>query len=270
MAVQVQVQRHHRRTVSFVVIVSHIKQKPPSYCIIINNKRHRRVLFSSYSNKIKKKRLSVIMKSLLVVCSLLHAASTAWAFVPAATFVPRAGLIHGTLSSSSSALFLASSTSSSTSTAVDFLKNLLESLSGPDGGKKLLEASSDKWKKSIYEAVGAPYPKADPANVAKALTDAMGRAENQFAILMGKAEDFVAVFPSDPVEYPDETPATSWVEVRLREKTNDELLVTMGVQMTQDSSSSINNGWLISSIDWEDFRDQFYPGLSGREWLRAF
>jgi hypothetical protein len=207
--------------------------------------------------------------------------ASCWAYVPAATscvrsFVPRSTASSSSSSSSSSALYLSSrgtTSSSSTSTAVDFLKNLLESLSesGPDGGQKLLEASSDKWKQSIYEAVGAPYPKADPAIVAKALTDAMSRPDNQFAILMGKAQDFVAVFPSDPVEYPDETPATSWVEVRLREKSSDELLVTMGVQMTQDSSKmNINNGWLISSIDWEDFRDQFYPGLSGREWLRAF
>jgi len=92
----------------------------------------------------------------------------------------------------------------------------------------------------------------------------MSKPDNQFAILLGKAEDYVTVFPSDPVEYGD---GTSWVEVRLRDAKDDELLVTMGVQLQQRESEG---QWLVSKLDWQGFRDQFYPGLSGREWLRAF
>lgn len=142
----------------------------------------------------------------------------------------------------------------------DNLKDLLEGLDGPDGGQKLLEASSKAWKDAIYAAVGAP----DTANqqmVAKALQDAMSQSDNQFAILMGNAETFEANFPSDPVI--DEK--TAWVECRLRKVPEDELLVTMGINLELE-----DNQWRIRSLDWQDFRDAFYPGLSGREWLRAF
>ena len=89
----------------------------------------------------------------------------------------------------------------------------------------------------------------------------MRNPDNQFAILMGEADDFDAEFPSEPVEYDD---STSWCEVRLRSPTDNELLVTMGVSMV------LEDGWKISALDWQDFRDKFYPGMSGREWLRAF
>ena len=141
------------------------------------------------------------------------------------------------------------------------LKALLEGLDGPDGGPKLLQASSPKWRKAILEALGAPIT-ADESNVAKALQHAMSRENNQFAILMGKEEKFVAQFPSDFVM----DDKTCWAEVQLRDRDSDELLVTMGVSLNRDEDGS----WKISALDWQDFRDAYYPGLSGREWLRAF
>ena len=89
----------------------------------------------------------------------------------------------------------------------------------------------------------------------------MSKSDNQFAILTGNAEKFEANFPSDPVI--DEN--TAWVECRLRQVPEDELLVTMGINLELE-----DNEWRIRSLDWQDFRDAFYPGLSGREWLRAF
>ena len=147
---------------------------------------------------------------------------------------------------------------SATATPVvtDYVKDLMEHLDG----KRLLESSSDSWRKAIFEAVGAPAT-ADEAVVAKALGDAMARPDNQFALLM--TDSFVATFPSDPVDYED---GTCWVECQLRDKQSDQLLVDMGVQLV----AGANGQWLISSLDWQDFRDEFYPGLSGREWLRAF
>ena len=156
-----------------------------------------------------------------------------------------------------------SSSSSTTASATDFLKQLLPSLSAGNGGQKLLAASSDSWRSAIFKAVGAPET-ANKEIVAKALQDAMSKADNQFAILMGKAEPFVATFPSDVVDYRDD--GTAWVECRLRHVDTDDLLVTMGIDIQQTE----NGEWLISSLDWQDFRDQFYPGLSGREWLRSF
>ena len=149
----------------------------------------------------------------------------------------------------------------SANTAVDFLQTLLSDL--PNGAGALLENSALGWRTAIYQAVGAPSS-ADEKIVAKALTDAMSKSDNQFAILMGKAEPFVAAFPSDPVDYQE---GASFVEVQLREAKSDELLVTMGIQLTQRET---DGQWLVAKLDWQDFRDEFYPGKSGREWLRAF
>lgn len=147
------------------------------------------------------------------------------------------------------------------------LKQLLEHLQdGPDGGAKLLAASSPSWQNAIHKAVGAPDDAPDGL-VAKALHDAMSRPNNQFAILMGNHDDnqdFEAVFPSDPVV--DAEAGTVWVECQLRElQPQDELLVTMGISLVK-----VDNDWKIDELQWQDFRDAFYPGLSGREWLRAF
>lgn len=152
-----------------------------------------------------------------------------------------------------------------TSTATDFLKELIPSLARGDGGSQLLGASSDSWRAAIFEAVGASDATMDEAVVATILQDAMSKSDNQFAILMGKAEQFVATFPSDVVDYKND--GTAWVECRLRNVDTDELLVTMGISVVQRGGGG---GWLISSLDWQDFREQFYPGLSGREWVRAF
>ena len=146
------------------------------------------------------------------------------------------------------------------------LKQLLEHLQdGSDGGAKLLAASSPSWQAAIHAAVGAPDT-ADDGLVAHALQEAMARPHNQFAILMGNHDDnadFEAVFPSDPVV--DAENKTVWVECQLRELPKDELLVTMGISLVE-----VNGEYKIDELQWQDFRDAFYPGLSGREWLRAF
>ena len=155
------------------------------------------------------------------------------------------------------------SSSSTTSSAVDFLQTLLQDLVTASDATSLIENSSHGWRTAIYEAVGAPAS-ADAKQVSKTLTNAMSKTDNQFAILLGKAEEFVANFPSDTVDYQD---GQAFVEVQLRDKTSDELLVTMGLQLEQRAS---DQQWCVAKLDWQDFRETFYPGLSGREWLRAF
>lgn len=151
------------------------------------------------------------------------------------------------------------------------LKVLLEHLDGPDAGVKLWEASSLPWQAAIREAVGAK-PTTDAAKVARALHEAMARPNNQFAILMrrdcgpptSQASRFEATFPSDVVCLDD---STCWVECRLRDVDTDKLLVTMGISLLREEEGG---PYKIHDLQWQDFRDEFYPGLSGREWLRAF
>jgi hypothetical protein len=167
------------------------------------------------------------------------------------------------LSSTSRSSSSTSSSATSFDTAVDFCHNLLAQLPSEVGGALLLENSSEKWRHAIYQAVGAPLT-ADEGMVSRKLMDAMSRSDNQFAILVGKAEPFVATFPSDPVDYQE---GHSFVEVQLRAEGSDKLLVILGLQLAQGET---DGQWLIAKLDWQDFRDDFYPGLSGREWLRAF
>ncbi|GKY97304.1 hypothetical protein MPSEU_000688800 [Mayamaea pseudoterrestris] len=155
------------------------------------------------------------------------------------------------------------SKTSTSSAAIDFLQTLLNDLVTASDATSLIELSSPSWRNAIYEAVGA-QASADATVVSQKLTSAMSKTDNQFAILLGKAEDFVAYFPSDPVDYQE---GQAFVEVQLRDKSSDNLLVTMGLQLeVRDSDGQ----WLIAKLDWQDFRPKFYPGLSGREWLRAF
>jgi hypothetical protein len=169
------------------------------------------------------------------------------------------------------------------SSPVEFVQDLLSTLSAAPSdndasskGQCLLDASSESWRRAIHQAIGAPIDVQNTQIVAKALHDSMIRQNNQFAILMGShgssmesndsdtaVEPFVPTFPSDVVDYRDD--GTAWLECRLRHTGNDALLVTMGIQLIWEQEQ-----WKIVTLDWQDFRPQFYPGLSGREWLRSF
>lgn len=151
----------------------------------------------------------------------------------------------------STSLFVSSTTPNHSSPAADevdtnavlqSLKDLLEHLDGPDGGKKLYQTSSPSWRHAICQAVGAPDT-ADDDLVADALQQAMARPHNQFAILMGTAKEaFTAVFPTDPVVNDDHA---IWVECQLREKESDKLLVDLGVNLRKDDA---DGRWKIDDL----------------------
>jgi hypothetical protein len=146
-------------------------------------------------------------------------------------------------------------------TPSEFVEYMLMSLRSGKGYQMLLDFSTHGWRSKIYDAVGAPAS-ADERSVRSALKVAMTKPHNQFAILV-EGEDFEISFPSDPVDYDD---GTCWVECRLR-ASDDELLVAMGCQLQQRQT---DDAWLISSIDWQDFREPFYPGVGREEWTRLF
>jgi hypothetical protein len=131
----------------------------------------------------------------------------------------------------------------------------------PDSGfRLLLRASTKERRNKLYESVGAPAS-ADEEVVASALGEAMGRPKNQFAILVAEAEKYVSTFPSEILDYAD---GTCWVECRLRDSVSNELLVAIGWQLEQRSDGA----WLVDAIDWQDFRDEFRPGIGREEWMR--
>lgn len=104
-------------------------------------------------------------------------------------------------------------------------------------------------------------------------------------------------FPSDPLIFEhddnDETNDTEkcekiidycWVESRLRSPKDDELLAVVGwslqrlhVKQGQQGYNSNESDvdaknfahcWFLDGIDWQDFRDEFRPGIGREEWER--
>jgi hypothetical protein len=86
----------------------------------------------------------------------------------------------------------------------------------------------------------------------------------QFGILVGveDAEDYYLSFPTDLLDFED---GTCWLECHLRGKTDNALLVAMGWDLRQRPS---DGAWLVDSIDWQDFRDRYCPGIGREEWMR--
>eukprot|EP00980_Cylindrotheca_fusiformis_P021360 scaffold8240_cov133-Cylindrotheca_fusiformis.AAC.5 len=126
------------------------------------------------------------------------------------------------------------------------------------GFRLMLRAATKSWRKKILQSVGANET-SDWEIVAPALDSAIGRPHNQFAILVGEGEDYCLEF-LDPVNYED---GTCWVECKLRDKTNRKLLVITGWDLRQQDGA-----WFVDRIDWQDFRDEFRPGVGREEWLR--
>jgi hypothetical protein len=129
----------------------------------------------------------------------------------------------------------------------------------PDAGfRLLLKASTKSWQEEILHSIGASG-NADIEIVASALGTAIGRPHNQFAILVGEGEDYKLAF-SEPADYED---GTCWIQCTLRENATGELLVIMGWDLCQQ-----HGAWLVHRIDWQDFRDEFRPGIGREEWSR--
>ena len=163
--------------------------------------------------------------------------------------------------------------------AKEFIREILHALWNsseplPDAGfRVLLRSATRQWKNSLYQSVGAP-PSANEEVVASALGETIGRPNNQFAILVAEDDEtngfwnedldipYLIEFPSEEVDYGD---GTCWVEYRLRSKQDSTLYVAMGWQLHQRET---DGAWLIDHIDWQDFREQFRPGIGREEWMR--
>lgn len=163
----------------------------------------------------------------------------------------------------------------------------------PDSGfRLLLHSSTPKWRREILKSLGVPMERDDDNDkkgrrkngiirknqkkrkqrtidyelVASALGSSMGRPHNQFAILVGEGEEeYVMDFSASESQLLDFGDGTCWVECRLRDKTSDELLVLTGWDLVQRQE---DGAWMVDWIYWQDFREEFRPGIGGRqEWL---
>ena len=132
----------------------------------------------------------------------------------------------------------------------------------PDSGfRMMLRTATKDWRSSILHSIGA-NDDADLELAASALGVAIGRLphKNQFAILVGEGEDYTLDFASEPLDFDD---GTCWLECRLRDKETSKLLAITGWDLRQREDGA----WLVDSIDWQDFRDEFQPGIGREGWM---
>lgn len=150
--------------------------------------------------------------------------------------------------------------------STEFVQALLQALhqtSPLDGGGALvlLQSSTDAWRQVLLKSIGAPLDSVNE-QIAPTLQAALEREDNQFAILMQQEKKAVWHFPSDALDFQD---GTSWVESRLRTSSKDELWVAAGWSLEQRPS---DGAWLLDGVNWQDFREDFRPGIGREEWER--
>lgn len=127
----------------------------------------------------------------------------------------------------------------------------------------LLETSSPSWRKILCRSVGASEEKTSNQYLVPSLEAALGRPNNQFAILMGVEDTgYQITFPTDPLDFED---GTCWVECRLRGGRQEDLLVAMGWSLVRRAT---DGAWIVDALDWQDFREAYRPGIGREEWMR--
>lgn len=162
----------------------------------------------------------------------------------------------------------------------DFVTTVLQSLRTnddpwPDAGvETLLRSSTNRWKQLIYQSIGAPKDASLEA-VMPALSAALVQPTNQFHILLLPSstkgtDNYVLDFPTEPVDFLEDS--SCWVECRLRHSRTDQLLVITGWSLRKQKQRNGKNGhgvtWMLDGLEWQDFRDEFRPGIGREEWMR--
>lgn len=175
----------------------------------------------------------------------------------------------------------------------EFVSVILAELRRPDyhmpqlGFRTLLRSSSEKWKNALINSIGVPEG-ANPSEdqLISALASAMSRPHNQYQILVEDSNDasfeinmddagvhssssnsqsesksYALYFPGDVVDYLD---GQCWLETQLRHPKTGKLLCIIGWSLVQNDRKE----WLVDRIDWQDFRDEFRPGIGREEWMR--
>lgn len=140
----------------------------------------------------------------------------------------------------------------------------------PDSGfRTLIRSSTNGWKTALRKSVGAPN-EATEEQLVSALSSAMSRPNNQYQILVCSDNEmdndgnknYRLYFPGDVFEYDE---GKAWVESQLRHPKTGKLLAILAWSLIQRES---DGSWLIDWLDWQDFRDEFRPGIGREEWSR--
>ncbi|KAL3775531.1 hypothetical protein ACHAW5_001550 [Stephanodiscus triporus] len=153
------------------------------------------------------------------------------------------------------------------------------------GYEVLYATSTSRWREVLRKSVGASRAVEDGL-IYRALGASIERPGNQFGILVRSGmEDananrddddrddasgsssyadgrYAVEFPHDTLDYYD---GSAWLECRLRDEQSDALLVVLGWSMKRREG---DGAWLIDGIDWQDFRDDYRPGIGREEWER--
>jgi len=146
------------------------------------------------------------------------------------------------------------------------------------GYEILYTSSTERWREVLRKRIGAPSKMMEEGLIFRALGTSIERPRNQFAILVRTDMNYLAAsddsdveflngryeieFPQDTLDYYD---GTAWLECRLRDGKSDALLAVLGWSMKRRED---DGAWLIDGIDWQDFRDEYRPGIGRVEWER--
>merc|ERR1711862_1018617 len=160
----------------------------------------------------------------------------------------------------------------------DVVQNVLNALRNSDepfpnsGYKTLLRFSTPKWREELLRSIGA-LPNNLPNNndyiITTALGAALSRPNNQYGILVNEEEgDYRIYFLSDIVDYND---GRCWLECHLvNPKLENNLMIILGWTLERRVMNDGAASWLVDGVDWQDFRDQFRPGIGREEWMRVY
>jgi hypothetical protein len=146
------------------------------------------------------------------------------------------------------------------------------------GYEILYTSSTERWREVLRKSIGAPSKMMEEGLIFRALGTSIERPRNQFAILVRTDMNYLVAsddsdveflngryeieFPQDTLDYYD---GTAWLECRLRDGKSDALLAVLGWSMKRRED---DGSWLIDGIDWQDFRDEYRPGIGREEWER--
>lgn len=190
--------------------------------------------------------------------------------------------------------------------ASEFIIQLLDALKDPDdplphsGYRVLLRSSTEQWRSKMAASIGIPISPSSSSSsgpteskqkpiqnsstlsktrpstkvpsediFASALGSSLARPQNQFGILVSTDDsEPYTLHIGEILDYYD---GTCWVDCNLRSlpdeagRNGGKLLVKLGWSLIRREA---DGAWMLDQLDWQDFREEFRPGIGREEWVR--